>query len=234
MAKKIEFSRYDDTEAVYLPAPSSKFLPEWYKQAKSYLNDEKKPNNNEAFSTIKRCVPVFDAITMGYMIVLGQDMYCEQTKSGPYFHWRSEGAGNEGDDVLTQHTYFQHQNHPDNNLGHQLKIENPWIIKTEPGYSCMVIPPMHRDNKIVILSGVVDTDSYYEKINLPFNLKDKNFEGMIEAGTPIAQIIPFKRESYKMSVVPLDKKRSFKNQRTVASRLFDAYRNNYWIRKEYK
>lgn len=233
MAKKIYFSRYDDTEAIYNPGPASKFIPEWYKNAKSYLNDEKKPSNKEPFSTIKKCVPVFDAITAGYIIVLGQDMYVEQTEAGPYFHWRAEG-GDQKDDVLTQHNHFQVQGHPENNLGHQLKIENPWLIKTEPGYSCMILPPLHRDNQIVILSAIVDTDTYYEKINLPFNLKDKFFEGMIEAGTPIAQIIPFKRESYKMEMTPLDKRRSFINQRTVASKLFDAYRNLYWSRKEYK
>lgn len=233
MAKKIQFSRYDDTQAVYLPGPATKFVPNWYKEAKSYLNDEKKPSTREAFSTIKKCMPVFDAMTAGYMIVLGQDMYCEQTEAGPYFHWRAEG-GDQKDDVLTQHTHFQVQGHPENNLGHQLKIENPWIIKTDPGYSCMILPPLHRDNQLVILSGIVDTDKYYEKINLPFNLKDKHFEGMIEAGTPIAQVIPFKRESYEMEIVPLDKKRSFINQRTIASRLFDAYKNIYWSRKEYK
>jgi hypothetical protein len=79
MAKKIYFSRYDNTDAVYNPGPASKFIPEWYKDAKSYLNDEKKPNMHESYTTIKRCMPVFDAMTAGYVIVLGQDMYCERT-----------------------------------------------------------------------------------------------------------------------------------------------------------
>jgi hypothetical protein len=34
MAKKIYFSRYDNTDAVYNPGPASKFIPEWYKDAK--------------------------------------------------------------------------------------------------------------------------------------------------------------------------------------------------------
>jgi len=233
MAKKIQFSRYDNTLDIHYPVPSSNLLPDWYKNAKSYLNDEKRPNMNEPYVTVKRCVPVFDAITSGYIIVLSKDMYCEQTPSGPYFHWRSEGE-NDNSTMITQHNHFQAQGHPDNELGYQLKIENPWIIKTEPGYSCMIVPPMHRDNKIVILPAVVDTDSYYEKVNLPFNLKDKNFEGLIPAGTPIAQVIPFKRESYKMEISGLDEDRSLRNQKTIASRLFDAYRNTYWSRKEYK
>ena len=233
MAKEIEFSRYNDSTDIHLPVPSSKFLPEWYKRAKSYLNDEKKPNMNESYVTVKRCVPVFDAITAGYLIVLNKDMYCEQTPSGPYFHWRVEGE-NDDSQMISQHSYFQVQGHPYSKLGYQLKIENPWIIKTQPGYSCMILPPMHHDNEIIILPAIVDTDSYYEKINFPFNLKDKNFEGMISAGTPIAQIIPFKRESHKMKVSRLDKERSLINQKTVASKLFDAYRNTYWFRKEYK
>lgn len=233
MAKKIYFSKTDGNEAIYNPLPASRVMPEWYKNAQSYLNNNKKPSVDAAFVTIKKCVPVFDSITAGYLILLGRDIYCEQTETGPFFHWRTEGS-DEAEKVLTQHTDFQVQGHPENTLGHQLKIENQWIIKTEPGYSCLIVPPMHRDNKIIVLSAIVDTDKYYEKINLPFNLKDNNFEGMIEAGTPIAQVIPFRRESYKMEVVPLDKKRSLKNQTTVSAKLFDAYRNSFWARKEYK
>jgi hypothetical protein len=233
MAKKIHFSRYDESKGLYPPVPSNKLLPDWYKKAKSYLNDEKKPRIDEAYVTIKRCVPVFDSITAGYLILLNKDMYCEQTPSGPYFHWRTDGE-KDTSTMITQHSKFQAQSHPDNNLGHQLKIENPWIIKTDPGYSCMILPPMHRDNEIIILPAVVDTDLFYEKINFPFNLKNKNFEGLIEAGTPIAQIIPFKRESYQMKVSELDKNRSTISQKIIASKLFDSYRNSYWSRKEYK
>ena len=198
MPKSIYFSIIDDAESLYNPVPAGKLIPEWYKNAKSYLNNEKKPSIDQAFVTIKKCVPVFDSMTAGYLILLGRDIYCEQTETGPFFHWRTEGDEESGK-VLTQHVEFQVQDHPDNTLGHQLKIENQWMIKTDPGYSCLIIPPMHRDNQIVVLSGIVDTDKYYEKINLPFNLKNDKFEGMIEAGTPIAQIIPFKRESYKFS-----------------------------------
>jgi hypothetical protein len=232
MAKKIYFSRYDDGLDVYEPGPASKFLPEWYKSAASYFNNQKRPRIGQPYVTIKRCVPVFDSMTAGYIITLNKDLYCEQLGDGPYFHWRVERE--DDPEIITQHHEYQVQGHPDNNLGYQLKIDNPWIIKTEPGYSCMILPPMHRDNDLIVLPGIVDTDSYYEKINLPFNLKNKSFEGMIPAGTPIAQVIPFKRESYEMEIVPLDQKRSILNQKSVASKLFDAYRNGYWSRKEYK
>jgi hypothetical protein len=232
MAKKIHFSRHDDGPYIYEPKPSSKILPDWYKKASSYFNDEKKPQVGKSFATVKRCVPVFDAMTAGYIIRLERDLYCEQLPDGPYFHWRTDV--DTPLELITQHTEFQVQGHPDNNLGYQLKIENPWIIKTDPGYSCMIVPPMHRDNDLIVLPGIVDTDKYYEKIALPFNLKNKNFEGMLEAGTPIAQIIPFKRESYSMEVVKLDKERSVIHKRTIASKIYDSYRSLFWSRKEYK
>ena len=165
MPKSIYFSIIDDAESLYNPVPAGKLIPEWYKNAKSYLNNEKKPSIDQAFVTIKKCVPVFDSMTAGYLILLGRDIYCEQTETGPFFHWRTEGDEESGK-VLTQHAEFQVQGHPDNTSGHQLKIENQWMIKTDPGYSCLIIPPMHRDNQIVVLSGIVDTDKYYEKIKL--------------------------------------------------------------------
>ena len=111
MAKKIYFSIIDDTESLYNPTPASKVIPEWYKNAKSYLNNEKKPSIDQSFITIKKCVPVFDSITAGYLILLGRDIYCEQTETGPFFHWRTEGDEENGK-VLTQHQEFQVQGHP--------------------------------------------------------------------------------------------------------------------------
>jgi hypothetical protein len=41
----------------------------------------------------------------------------------------------------------------------------------------------------------VDTDEYVNETNIPALLLDDDFEGIIEAGTPLVQVIPFKRDS---------------------------------------
>jgi len=233
MAIKIEFSRYDGLEDPFPPLPANQLLPEWYKEAHSYWQDKKKPNKEHPYTTIKRCVPVLDAMSSGYLIRLGQDIYVEQLEDGPYVHWRVDTVSNQGS-LITEHSEFQVQDHPDNQYGYQLKLENPWLINTPKGYSCMFIPPMHRDNEVIILPGVVDTDSYYERVHFPFNLKDKNFEGLIPAGTPIVQVVPFKRESYRISVSNPDTERHKRNGLIASSKIFDAYRNNFWTRKEYR
>jgi hypothetical protein len=235
MSIKIEFSRYDGLEDLFPPVPASKDLPEWYQNAQSYWNDSKRPQKDKAFTTVKKCMPVFDSLTSGYLIRTNQDIYVDQTENGPYFHWREDVSPLPGKlPLITQHSAFQAQEHPLNKYNNQLKIDNPWLIKTPKGYSCLFIPPVHRHKTIVILPGVVDTDSYYERIHFPFNFIEKGFEGMIPAGTPIAQVIPFKRESYKMEVTKPDINKQLATGMKTASRLFDAYRNLFWSRKEYK
>ena len=53
---------------------------------------------------------------------------------------------------------------------------------------------MHRESVFTIMDGIVDTDSYNALVNFPFFLNDWSYEGLIPAGTPMAQVIPFKRE----------------------------------------
>jgi hypothetical protein len=86
-----------------------------------------------------------------------------------------------------------------------------------------------------ILEGVVDADSYTTPINFPFNLKDNTFEGMIPAGTPLAQIIPFKRESWQLDFGSEKEIIKAEEQRlNIKSKFYDAYKTMFWSKKEYK
>jgi hypothetical protein len=113
---------------------------------------------------------------------------------------------------------------------------NPWAIKTPPGYSVLFIQPMHRESVFTILPGVVDTDQYSAAVNFPFVLNEPTkFTGLIPAGTPMAQVIPFKRDSWEMQ---LGTQEDIQEQVLVVNRLrtkfFDAYKTQYRQLKEYK
>jgi hypothetical protein len=94
---------------------------------------------------------------------------------------------------------------------------------------------MHRDLPFTILPGVVDTDRYTAPVNFPFLINDPNFEGLIPAGTPIAQVIPFKREPWEMSI---GKEKDLIEQNQVLNLLhtkfFDRYKNYFRAEKIYK
>ena len=223
----------------YAPKPSSKYLPDWYKDMDSYVGGEKQPNGmGQTVATIKRCMPVFDAINTGYIIPTPTDIWIKQvnideedsTKTQPVYEWP-------GIEIINFHPVEQAPNYP-NNPGHSItypKWINPWSIKTPPGYSTAFVQPWHRKSMFTILPGVVDTDQYTSPVNFPFVLNDIKFEGLIPAGTPMAQVIPFKRDSWEMEFGGVeDSERHRINTLMLRSRFFDSYKDIFRQKKEYK
>jgi hypothetical protein len=247
----------------FAPKPATSFVPEWYKQMESYMSGDKKPDGNGmSTGTIKRCMPVFDAITGGYIITTYADVYVSQkevqyidgkkseaageqvpmsqeditekglSKTAPFYEWPSFSP-------ISFHPVEQAPTHPGRNglmdRGSYPKWINPWSIKTPPGYSVLFTQPMHRESVFTILDGIVDTDTYTAPVNFPFVLNNWGFEGIIPAGTPMAQVIPFKRDSWEMT---LGKAEDLIDQNKVTTRLrtrfFDSYKAQFRQPKEYR
>lgn len=223
--KTITFSTVYDIEPEYLPKPADKFIPEWYKKTESYMNGKKEPKGDGTTSgTIKRCIPVFDAITAGYIITTPVEIYITQKDGAPYYEWSNFG-------FIEFHPIEQAPHHPLNNLFSYPKFINPWSIQTAPGYSTLFVQPFHRESVFTVLPGIVDTDSYYACVNFPFVLNNPKFEGLIPAGTPIAQVIPIKRDKWEMQLGPA----MYRNITTrLQTRFFDRYKTLFWHKKEYK
>ena len=226
---KITFTNTSGFSDLIAPKPASSLVPDWYKQTESYINGDKKPNGNGGTSaTIKRCMPVFDAITAGYIIESPADVWVSIKNGEQYFEWSSFG-------LISFHPIEQAPLHPDRKPHAYPKWNNPWGVKTPSGYSSLFVQPFHRESIFTILPGIVDTDQYYSPVNFPFVINDPNFEGLIPQGTPIAQVIPFKRESWKAEI---GKEEDFKKQVSIAQKLqtkfFDRYKSMFWSKKEYR
>ena len=190
------------------------------------MNKEKKidTNNHNTTATLKKCIPVFDAITSGYLILLPCDVFVSTVDNAPYYQWSDFN-------LIDFHPIEQAPQHPQANGFAFPKFVNPWAIKTSNGYSCLFTAPKHRDNPFTIFDGIVDTDKYDAPVNFPFVLNDPKWEGLIPAGTPIAQIIPFKRDVFQMEI----KENDFSKTLTqVKSKFFNGYKTFFWQKKEYK
>lgn len=232
---------FTDTMGVpeeFTPKPASQFIPIWYKDMSSYIGDEKKPSGTgQTTATIKRCMPVFDSITHGYIITTYCDIWVSQKEEVqedgtlliiPYYEWPSFNA-------IEFHPVIQAPKHPMGNGMPYPKLINPWAIKTPLGYSTLFIPPVHRENVFSVLPGVVDTDTYTASVNFPMVLTEKNFEGLVPAGTPIVQVVPFKRDSWNMSVgTSKDLEEQKKITTKLRTRFFDSYKSQYRQVKEYR
>jgi len=224
--QKIQFSPLYDN-LLYPPRPASAVIPEWYKNTESYLMKDKIALQGKGFATIKKCVPVYDAITAGYIIFSSTDIQVQRINNESQFSFPS---GNQIDTHINLQAFL----HPVSSGERFPKFMNPWIIKTPKGYSTLFTQPFHREAPFTILDGIVDTDTYHSTVNFPFVLNDPLWEGLISAGTPLAQVIPFKRESFKMSTVRRNDQELNKVQAIIGSHFFDNYRNFFWSRKEYR
>ncbi len=220
----------------YCPVPASKIIPDWYKNLESYVGGEKRPDGNAGTTaTAKRCMPIFDAISGGYLISTHVDLWVSQRpdesgKLQPYYEWANFGA-------ISFHPKQQLPEHPDGE-GHEQsypKWNNAWSIKTPPGYSSLFISPLHRETPIIVLPGIVDTDTYNAPVNFPFVLRDPKMDSLIPAGTPIMQVIPIKRDEWQMEIGTQE---DFAEQARVTNKLrtlfFDSYKRQYRQPKEYR
>jgi hypothetical protein len=225
---KITFTNTTGAD-IEAPKLASKVIPDWYKNTNSYINGEKKPTGaGTTAATVKRCMPVFDALTAGYIIETPADVYVTIENDGQWFEWSDFG-------LISFHPVEQAPEHPAKNGFPYPKWTNPWAISTPKGYSTLFVQPFHRESVFTILPGIVDTDTYTAPVNFPFTINDPAFEGLIPKGTPIAQVIPFKRESWTMQ---LGTKEELLHQEKVSkmlqSKFFDRYKSMFWSKKEYK
>jgi hypothetical protein len=207
----------------YAPKPAIHFIPDWYKKMEAGFPKEQTPDSQP---TIKKCIPVLDAMTAGYIIVSPCDVYVSIKDGEPNYNAAMP-------EFMSAHPRKQAYKHPKSNDFGFPKFQNPWTIKTPKGYSCLFVSPMHNQgNRFVILEGIVDTDNYPAPVNFPFVLKTPTEEFLIPAGTPIAQVIPFKRDKWQSEFFT-DKQGLETALRHVNSRFFDRYKHMFWERKSY-
>lgn len=233
---KIKFQQYTNSEIQLLkPIPALSSLPNWYKKMDTFVNEEKRPKwfpDGTINVTVKRCNPVGDALGAGYFLLLENDIYFEKHKSGePGYVWHRGG-----DNYVSTHSKSQISPDliPKGFSGQPLKFRNDWSIQTPNGYSVLVTHPLNRNAEpFLTLSGIVDTDSYHSSIQLPFLIRS-DFEGIIESGTPIAQVIPFKRESWKSEFLEYSKEFFDKKDAEFRRTMNRFYKRFHWKRKEYK
>ena len=256
------------------PVPAHKMMPAWFKKIKP-TTDGKLQNG-----TIKRCMPVLDAVSQGFIIPLWADLHVKvalmhlfKDKDGKVIHIE---ATNEPDklvgtttdqtkedihsfvpteeltvwvkfpDLALDEGHLSIESHTWDQVGEAcdlkkfklgkvlMKLHNPWVIETTPGYSVQIKNPSSNwENELNLVEGVVDSDTYYSNINFPFVWTGSEVgEFIIPKGTPIAQVIPFKRDNYTLEVSEVcNKKRTAVNKK-LYTKFFDRYKTMFWHKRK--
>jgi len=226
----IEFKSFDEMsfEFAEKPYPAKKSVPDWWKNASVDFPLDHNPLITS--STFKRCTPMLDLITSGYIIPLHADIEVKIVDGYPFLNWSS----------LYRPVVEQHLNSrvagieiPDGYYESVFKYLTNWIIKTPPGYSCLITHPFgYKNLPFYSFSGIVDSDTFHADINTPFVIK-KDFTGVIPQGTPMMQIIPFKRDEWKSEIT---RGTSFEREKvinTLTTKIHSGYKKIFRSPKSY-
>lgn len=185
----------EDIGVIAQPIPAKQAIPDWFKVIPAIDRSELSANNNGL--TVKRCMPFLDALTTGWIIPIAATVRIEISEGGS----RIDCGWEFDKEMISPHNSGQVRGHPKLPMP-PMKFHNHWTIVTPEGWSCLFIPPLNRPNPLFeIASGIVDTDRYRSPIHFPFFATAGDGVHVIEKGTPIAQVIPFRRE---MSALAMD------------------------------
>jgi len=235
MFRKSTVTFYADESAEGLPEiyPAYKNFPEWFVKsntkskcpfaplmnlrnigAKDYLDMGASPYQLTKVTTVKHCPGIVDYLKTGYIMPAWSDLifrkingkiHCTSSVESPEFefnvHKPNQFSGMDKDQSPMMDVFN--------------KVSSPWWIKTTPGTSVLITHPYWERNSIFTsVSAIVHPDvvPIHLKWFFEFNLKLKESpeiydekEQIILKGTPLALIIPFKREKFKHETKFLDK-----------------------------
>lgn len=187
-APRITFRcRPEDEGVIPAPIPAKSYLPDWFRKLPAVDPNVMSPTDTGL--TVKRCMPFLDAMGTGWIIPLPATLRIQISDGG-----KQVDTGWDFDrPLVSNHGPHQVAGNPRGHIP-PMKFHNFWTIETPPGWSCLFVDPLNRPNGIFeVIAGVVDTDTYQSPIHFPFLATGPDGLHVIEKGSPIIQVIPFRR-----------------------------------------
>jgi hypothetical protein len=220
------------------PVPATQYIPDWWRDMTPYVKTPDNPygnkliiRNRDTNAGPKKCVPMLDAMNIGYIIPLWSDIQVGQVNGNATFSWRLR----EGDVLSLQGPGGLDIEQPPGYTRNVVKYINTWIPTTPPGYSVLITAPIgYRNLPFHAIPAVIDSDKSQFELTAPMWVRE-DLEGIVEKGTPMLQIIPFKRDNWE-SEFKMHKEGVYNRiyDKTLGSTLIGHYLKNNWSKKEFK
>jgi Family of unknown function (DUF6065) len=183
----------EDEGVIAAPVPAKAYIPDWFRKLPA-IDPEVESRTNTGL-TVKRCMPFLDAMTTGWIIPLAATVRLEISEGGT----RVDAAWDFDRTLVSNHGMHQVKGNP---MGPRppCKFHNYWTIATPPGWSCLFVNPLNRPNGLFeVVAGVVDTDTYRSPIHFPFFATGDDGLHVVEKGSPMVQVIPFRRKESELA-----------------------------------
>ena len=223
-----------------IPSPTIKHMPDWFREADRFF---KNPETGEYLvapdggkvPNWKACPALFDVMATGYVLTTPTDVeFFINSKGNIDVNIRDH----QYKDFCTPREPMAQFEHPAGYYKHHFAWFSEWAISLPKGYSALYIPPMNRfDLPFMVTSGIIDNDKVSLPGSMPFFVRE-GFTGVIPAGTPYVQIIPFLREDWKSDAEFPELQEMINNniENSKKYRIPDGgfYKNHVWSKRKYE
>lgn len=246
------FRPWLNKESKSVPVPTQKEIPSWYKDADRFAkmpNGEYYKATKEVcpfpkegttddygkIPTWKACPAIMDAFATGYLFKTPCDIKFFINSNGN-IDVKIEDLKHQ--DFCTKRTPMAQFKHPEGFYDHHFAWSPDWGLELPEGYSALFMTPMNRfDLPFLNTTGIVDSDKVHLLGSFPFFIT-KGWEGIIPAGTPYLQVLPFKRENWNHEIEILTQSEMYgkmvENSKFYRQPDGGVYKNKIWTRREYK
>ena len=223
------------------PGPIIKTLPDWYRKADRFDMDPatgkplEAPDGGGKYPTFKACPAVFDVMGSGYSYKTPCDIEIFEDAAG---NIQARVLEEQYKDFIQDRMPMHQFAHPPGYHQKHFAWWADWAVELPEGYSALYTQPMNRfELPFLTTSGIVDNDKVHLPGTMPFFIL-KGITGILPAGTPYAQIIPFRREHWESEVdVSLTfeelKTKNLENSAKYRKPDGGVYMNEVWERRKY-
>jgi len=228
------------SESSSVPKPIIKSLPDWYRKADRYTKDSQDnfvigPDKGK-IPTWKACPAIFDIMGSGYSLNTPCDI--------EFFEDKNNKIAVKVHDIKYA-SFVQPRSpmpqflHPEGYYEDHFAWFGDWQVILPKGYSGIYTTPFNRyDLPFLNTSGIIDLDKVHLPGSYPFFIR-KGFSGIIPAGTPYVQIIPFKREDWTSEIVEESDSKKLSKEYHENSKIYripngGVYKNKIWEPRVYE
>lgn len=221
------------------PDPVSKTIPQWYSDADRFA---KMPDgqywvgpDSGKIPTWKACPAILDILTTGYSLLTPCDIEFFLDSSGNIDVKIEDPLYK---DFATRRPPMPQFYHPDGYYQYHFGWMPDWAVRVPEGYSVLYVSPFNRyDLPFMTVSGIIDNDKVNLPGSFPFFIR-QGWTGILPAGTPYAQLLPFLREDWKSEIsIPTISEMTNKNMENSKKYRIPnggVYKKEVWTRRLYE
>ena len=229
---------YNKKDGTNAPAPMGKTIAQWWQDASIYIKDPNgvpysNPDGVSKALSYKSCPAILDIFTTGYSLRTPCDIEFYE-KRGRIKVKTEIGF----EDFVGEREKMEGFATPAGYEDRHFHWYANWAPILPEGYSAIYVSPVNRfELPFLTVAGIIDSDKVSNSGLIPFFLA-KGFTGVVPAGTPYMQIIPFKREDWEMELEYKTSQEILFKQKETADffRTPDGgvYKKKIWSKRKYQ